>query len=304
MKLGHFLFPPYIKSVEEAIDSAAELGFYSVELSRGMFAHFPTKEDAFARAREIKEYADARGIKLRCLSHCVNVLQNPEQKIEELKFLADICKITDCKFLHHTLVCGVDVNDRMPYEEAIEQLVPVCREVYDYAASLGVQCVYEPQGMVINGVEPLVRFVEALDRDAKMVADLGNSLFVNTPAMDIIKAFAGKIAHVHIKDYYSFNRLNEVKLPYAFGDSKEKAERFYRKYCYETPDGSYIADAPLGEGVNDFTALFAALLEQGYDGVFHLEEQFWSEDAHKQLDEYIAYCKRCYEEAKRRVGGK
>ncbi len=305
MKLGHFLFPPYIKSVEEAIDSAAELGFYSVELISSMFSKFPTKEDAFARAREIKAYADARGVKLRCLSCGIDVWIHPEKKIEELKFYADICRITDCKFLHHTLVRIVDPKTDVTFDDVLPTVVYVCREVFDYAASLGVQCVYEPQGIVVNGVERLKRFFEALDRDYKVVADFGNSLFVNEPAIDVIKAFAGKIVHAHIKDYYSFKRLNEVELPYAFGGNKENAMSFYQKHCYETPDGNYISDAPLGKGFNkDLTPLFVALLEQGYDGSFHLEEQFWSEDAVKQLEEYIAYCKKCYEEAKRIVGGK
>ncbi len=304
MKLGCFNLPPFCKSVEDAIDLSVEQGLGSLELSYGMFKHFSSKEDAFARAGEIKAYADARGVALRCFSCGADFTWDAREKIDQLKLYADICRITDCKLLHHTVVDCLDINKRMPLDEALPRIIPACREVFDYAASVGVQCVYEPQAYVMNGAKNLLRFFDALDREALLVADLGNTLFVNESPAELIKAFRGRIAHVHLKDCGFAGRLNEIALPYAFGNSKERAAAFYRNCCHETLDGQYVFAVPAGEGVNDFVALFVLLLEQGYDGVFHLEHAFWSEDPREELNACIAFYNRCYKEAKRIVEAK
>lgn len=301
MKLGLFVFPTFASTPEAAIDCAVENGLYSIELVWGMFNRLNTKEEIYARAAEIKRYADERGVVLRTFSHGIDMQTDQASKVELLKLMADICRITDCKYLHHTLAFSFHPKDQKDIEEVLPVIIPACREVYDYAAAQGVQVVYEPQGMVVNGVKNLLRFSEALERDAKYVADLGNTFFVNEKPDGVIRALAGKIAHVHVKDYHAVKNLSEIPLPYAFGYSQERAAAFYSTYCYPTPDGTYLADAKVGSGANDFTALFAALIEQGYDGCFHLEVNYNGKNEKEDFATTLAYCRARYEEAKAEV---
>ena len=259
MKLGHFALPPFVKGVEGAIDSAAALGFYSVELTASYFPDSMPREAMLDSARRIKAYADEKGVALRCFSWCVDISQNTEASVAILKKYADVCQVTDCKYLHHTLVCSFAPGS-VNFEEKLPQIIPACREVYDYAATKGVQVVYEPQGAGFNGVQNLKKFVQALDRAPKFVADLGNTYFVNESPDRVIRAFGKDVVHVHVKDYRVIENLSEAPLPYIFGRTPERAATFYTKCCYPTPNKTYLADALPGEGVNYFVSLFTLLL--------------------------------------------
>ena len=81
-----------------------------------------------------------------------------------------------CELLHHTLLPGLSPRAAYPTPaEAIPVVAARAREVYDAAERLGVRCVYEDQGYVFNGIQPFLAFLNALDRPAGVVLDVGNS---------------------------------------------------------------------------------------------------------------------------------
>ena len=86
--------------------------------------------------------------------------------------------------------------------------------------------------------------------------DTGNSLFVDCDPVEIYKAFASDIKHIHVKDYY-------------VTDTPVSGTK-------TTLCGKYITEAPFGKGVVDFGACFA--LVPGYNGDISYEFSGTDED--------------------------
>ena len=89
-----------IRSYKEMVDYAAEHGIRKLETLNMLDLSTPDLEVA----RELKAYADAKGITFPCVSVGLSLVdEDREERIEELKRYADNAKILGSPSLHHTI---------------------------------------------------------------------------------------------------------------------------------------------------------------------------------------------------------
>ena len=260
MELGIFGLPSGKMTFMEAVDYAKEAGIDALEpYPHAEFAQ-PTDE-AVEKAKELKAYAAEKGIKINCFSMGINITTGDTiaANIERLKGYARVAAAMGSPFLHHTLMPQLVSNftSNIKFDEFLSRAVKGITEVYDYAASVGVEAVYEDQGFTFNGGERFERLLNAVDRDIKVVADLGNIMFVDEDPVDFVGRFAPHIVHVHVKDYIRKS---------AYGNDPGKDGGWYT-----TRRGDYLRGTIVGHGSIDYVACCKILISAGYTGSFSLE---------------------------------
>lgn len=245
-KIGIFIAPDPGMTNLEALRQAAQAGAAAFE---PMAAHELAGPDLNA-ARILGEEAARLDMHIPCLSVGVD-LSRPES-VERLKRYADVVRAMGADCLHHTLYPALDPAHKAPdFDSLLKTVAANAREVFDYAASLGIPCIYEEQGLQFNGCERYSAFLKELDRPAGVVLDMGNIAFVGERPDDFARMFAGRIVHVHVKDYAV------RRDPDAGG--------------YTLADGAHLVPTDLCEGDMPVKETLSILRGSGYDGWYTLE---------------------------------
>lgn len=245
MKIGIFT-PPAAMTNLEALRQAAEAGCKGFE----PFAAAELAEPDMDAARRLKEEAEALGMTIPCLSVGVDI--TAPGVVERLKGYAECTAAMGARYLHHTIYPYLDpALASVEFEPLLEKAVSAAREVFDYASSLGVGCIYENQGFVFNGIARYAAFLRALERPAGVVVDMGNIAFVGEEADAFAREFAVRTVHVHIKDY------SRCAKPSDKG--------------FALPDGTGLELANLCEGDMRLREAAGILEKAGYDGWYMLE---------------------------------
>lgn len=245
-------FPPYprVKSYYELIDMAAD---YHMETIEG-FCHMELADPDIEAATRIREYADKKGIGFCCFSLYANIVgENAELYVERMKAYADVAAVLGSPYLHHTIAPFADPAkmDAEALEEVFQLGLKGVREIYDYAATLGIRAVYEDQGLVFNGLENFTRFINEVDRNVGVVADFGNIYQTDERVGPFIERFADRIVHVHLKDMKLISPDSKNGFPTLRGDRVEITE--------------------IGDGSVDFAGCIRLLKEIGYNAYYSLE---------------------------------
>ena len=243
-----------ITSYRQMVDYASAHGISYLETLNIMDLSTPDLEVA----RELKSYADEKGITFPCVSVGMSLVDDDrEARIEDVKRYADIAKILGSPYLHHTI--ALNFSDPQYIAENFELFysrgIAAVREIFDYAATLGIRTIYEDQGFVFNGKETVARFLADVDRNVGIVADFGNIQFADEAVEDFIPAFADRIVHVHVKDY--------IVTP--------GASRTIEEGEYTSKGGNYLKGCLIGDGSVNTAAAFRALQAIGYQGFVALE---------------------------------
>lgn len=243
-----------IRTYREMVDYAAAHGITKLETLNILDLSTPDLEVA----RDLKAYADSKGISFPCVSVGLSLVDDDrEERIEEAKRFADIAKILGSPYLHHTIALNFSEPQKIAenFELYYQRGIAAVREIFDYAATLGIRTIYEDQGFVFNGKGTFERFLQDVERNVGVVADFGNIQFVDENVEDFIPAFADHIVHVHAKDY--------IVTP---GSSREK-----RADEYTSKGGNYLLGCLVGAGSVHTTAAFEALKTIGYQDAVSLE---------------------------------
>ncbi len=259
MKLGFFSFPAGCGNFYKGLDETKKFGFKYIEPSVFIpdFAKSLDDETLFENAKKAKAAMDETGVKPSCFSVGADLAGSQREKcIAELKKYAKVCQVMGVPYLHHTLYASLTpgISDEK-FTELLPEIISAAQEVYDYAKFLGVKCVYEDQGFLVNGCKRFQEFVNGMQRDIGVVADLGNIYFVDERPIDFVKKFLPYIVHVHIKDY-------------IFKPGSAPAPG---KHWYKTTKGNYLRETMVGHGDIDFEEIFETLIRVDYNGTFSLE---------------------------------
>lgn len=209
-------------------------------------------------ARELKAYADSKGISFPCVSVGLSLVDDDrEESIETVKRYADIAKILGSPYLHHTIALNFSEPQKIAnnFEVYYQRGIEAVREIFDYAATLGIRTIYEDQGFLYNGCKNFSRFLQEVDRNVGVVADFGNIQFVDEHVEAFISKFSDRIVHVHAKDYIVTD-----------GTSRE-----IRSGEYTSKGGNYLQGCLIGEGSVHTEDAFKALQAIGYKGFVALE---------------------------------
>lgn len=209
-------------------------------------------------ARDLKAYADSKGISFPCVSVGLSLVDDDrEEAIETVKRYADIAKILGSPYLHHTIALNFSEPQKIAdnFEVYYQRGIAAVREIFDYAATLGIRTIYEDQGFLFNGCKNFSRFLQEVDRNVGVVADFGNIQFVDEHVEDFISKFSDRIVHVHAKDYIVTNGTSREILP---GE-------------YTSKGGNFLRGCLIGEGSVHTEDAFKALQAIGYKGFVALE---------------------------------
>lgn len=251
------LYAPPVSSIstyKEMVDYAVAHGIRKLETLNILDLSVPDLEVA----KELKAYADSKGITFPCVSVGISLVDDDRKAaVETVKRYADVAKILESPYLHHTIALNfsdpqyIAENAELFYSRGLEAV----REVFDYAASIGIRTIYEDQGFLFNGCKTFARFLEEVDRNVGVVADFGNIQFVDEQVEAFIPQFADRIVHVHAKDYLVTPGSSRAAEP---GE-------------YTSNGGNYLKGCLIGEGSVHTDAAFRALQAIGYHDCVSLE---------------------------------
>ena len=253
MKTALFSLPSRDMDFRQAVDYALQLGVGAIE----PYPHAEFKTPSSEAAKRLADYAGERNAGICCFSMMGDLAADDiRSEIRRLKDYADVAAALGSRYLQHTLVPELSIRGRVvSYTATIHRVADAAREVFDYAAERGVQCIYEDQGFVVNGAERFGDFLGALNRDAGVVADLGNTFFVDETPEAFTERFLPAIRHVHVKDYL----VKDSGWPHP-GDG-----------WYLSSGGSCLRGTVIGHGQVDLTRVFSILNAGGYDGFYSIE---------------------------------
>lgn len=228
-------------------------------------------------AKKIKTYADEKNIKFSCFSVYINLVgEDSKEMIEKLKGYADIAAILGSPYLHHTIVSEcVEPSKVTPYkEEFFVKGVEAAREIYDYAAKLGVKAIYEEQGFLFNGIDGIGRLIDAIDRNIGIVADFGNIAQSGDDLLEFIEKYHDRIVHAHIKD---ITLTDESICEYSLKTLTEK----------------FMTEALIGQGDVKIKEAIKLLDKYGYNGCYGIEYAAKSDDS-KDISNALDYIDACF----------
>ena len=243
-----------ITSYKEMVDYAVAHGINKLEILNLLDMSTPDLE----KARELKAYADEKGVSFPCVSVGLSLVdEDRKEAIETIKRYADIAQILGSPYLHHTIALNFSEPQKIAdnFELFYSRGLEAVREIFDYAATLGIRTIYEDQGFLFNGCKNFARFLSEVDRNVGVVADFGNIQFVDEHVEGFISQFSDRIVHVHVKDYIVTD-----------GSSREMEAGEYT-----SKDGNYLKPCLVGEGSVHTDAAFEALRAMGYHGPVALE---------------------------------
>ena len=240
---------------EAAADQVKAMGFASAEMFSGMQ---PTTVADVETARRVRQIFEDRGLHFSCYSVYSDLYQK-EENIQLMMLHADLAAAMGSPFLHFTILPWLTLDETKPaIEEGIAFAVNAAERVARHAEPLGVTCIFEDQGMYLNGIENFGKFFYELKRRCSNVGvcgDVGNILFVDEHPAPFLEAFKDEIKHVHIKDY--------LRKPAGYEPPS--------RYWLPTRGGQFLRDTMVASGVVDFEACMKVLKAIGYDGALALE---------------------------------
>ena len=236
-----------------AIEHTAALGFDAVEFLV-CYDRAPLFESV-EQARAAKRLLDQNKLAVSCYSMLTDLTHpDPSVVLDPVLFNIECAAALGAPYFHHTLIPSYSTKTpRRSYTEALEAIIGRAEQIAAHCAKYAITCLYEPQGLYMNGVEGLAPFLARMKKSHPNVGicgDTGNSLFVDVPAEEIFRAFASDIRHVHVKDYI-------VTDP----DGSEWKQR--------SVSGKHIRDVLPGQGPTDHARLFSYLGD--YRGDFSME---------------------------------
>ena len=241
-------------------DYAANLGFSSVEVLETTPPGHPSVIPDRETAKNIRRIFSEHGLTVACYSVGTCIYRSPEAE-ESLKYQAEIASELGSPFLHHTLVPWLKLPENAPtFDEALENVADAAARIAEYAAPLGVTCLYEDQGLYANGVDGFGRFYREIKKRTNNVGvcgDVGNVLFVDESPVPFFREFIGEIRHVHIKDY-----LYKTDTAVSPG-----------MYWLGTGHGNWVRDTMIGHGDLDIAGCMKILKDAGYTGALAFENE-------------------------------
>lgn len=245
------------------LDRAKADGFDAVE-------PYPTPDifndiDGIDNAKKVREKIEKLDMKCSCFSYGINMFSDPKEALKNLKKAVDVAHVLGAPYLHHTMELALDYKGLPVYQTVEKTFADVSRATAEYAGEIGMTCIYENQGFLINTVDRLGSLLNRINMpNTGVCLDVGNALFYDIEPEEYAGAFASLIKHVHVKDYI-------------------RKGTYPGKGWYRSISGNYLYEAPIGHGVVDFEKVLTILLKSGYDGYFSLEGGGIPEDTEKGI---------------------
>ena len=257
--------------LEYAVEHTLKMGFEAVEFLDAYTTPSIIKD--VQEAHKAKKLLDSCGLTVSCFSMYTKLtVPDPTLCFDKALRNIEIAAELGSPYFHHTIIPEYAYpNPRLTYDEALEAVFERADRIVEHCGKYGITCLYEPQGIYMNGVSGLRGILEAMKKNHSNVGicgDTGNSLWIGVSPEDIYTAFAKDIKHIHVKDYVIKKEIDE-------------------KCKQRSISGECIYDVLPGEGIVDFKKLFSHI--KGYTGNVAMEFVASDEDMRRSI-EYIKGC--------------
>ncbi len=254
---------------EQGLAKAAEVGAQGIQL---YVVDGEMKYDTFdeKKVERVKELLSKYGLVISAVcgdlgGHGFERADENARKIPASKAIAELAVKLNTKVVTtHIGVVPEDANDPLKPDkncEAYRNMKQACKEIGDYAASLGVTFAIE------TGPEPAERLKAFLD-DVNSVGfgvnmDPANLVMcTGTDPVQSVYTLKDYIVHTHAKDGKGFI-INPRKVYTFFAEGGIEDLRL----------SDYFLEVPLGEGNVPFDGYLNALQEIGYHGFLTVERE-------------------------------
>ena len=205
-------------------------------------------------ARELSSLLASEGIFVCCYAAYIDVFENFASAEPFLKEQIDIACALGSPYLLHTLKPALEPCDNSAGADFIpSEIFILLKNISEYAEKCGIKMLYEPQGICFNGDGFKRLITELRERGVDNVfacLDMGNPMFVDHGADELINEMFPLIRHVHIKDYKLCER--------GKGD-------------YTSISGRSFYEVGYAQGDMKNAECISALVKSGYSGYFSTE---------------------------------
>lgn len=240
------------------IDKAKELGFDGIEFVDGEW----TDNYSQRLAEEIKNYAESIGLEL--VAFCVGADfingsdGNLSSEVEILKKKIDYAKVLGVKMVRHDVVYQTERSRTVgiSYDSMLERLALGCREVTEYARTLGIETVTENHGFISQDSERVEKLINKTNNENfGALIDIGNFMCADEDPCKAVGVMAPYAKHIHAKDFH-------------FKSGTERAPGYG---WFMTRGGNYLRGAIIGNGDAKVYQSLNILKKHGYDGFITIE---------------------------------
>lgn len=263
------------RSLDEAIETAAEIGYDGIEIM-ARDPHLPP-DTTLERAAEIRALVDENDLQIPCLATYTGGYSRStdEERTDELE--------TFERYLQLSETLEVDLlrhgAGRPPLRDATDEDFEIAAEWLRRAADLAAD--YDRRiGLEIHAhrltetVDSTLRLLDLVDRDnVGAIHDAGNMFIVGDDfGPESVERLGDRLFHVHVKD---ISRVDDSDLEDTFPLNTDHGEELFRREL-------------LGEGDADHGPLFDALTDAGYDGYATAETNVARIDPETVAEEELA----------------
>jgi len=246
------------RSIHEAFKLTKEIGYEGVELW-GREPHI-SHEASPERVSEIKQLAEEYGIDIVGISTYEGSFstksdQECEESFEKIKKYIGILDQLGAPMLR--IACG-GPNAFLAQEYHYEKAAYWVQKCADVAKGYDKKIIMEiHNNSLIETADDALRFLNMIDGDnVGVIHDAGNMYITDTDyGYEAIKKLGKKIFHVHVKGE---QRVDDESLPVSFKNRTKHGMELFQHTMLE-------------DSAADYTSVFAALKEIGYEGYLSCE---------------------------------
>ena len=234
------------------IQLAASLGFDGIEFTDLMP---PEKMPEQEYALLLKEEAQRCGLTI--ISHTVgaNLLStDAEAEVVRLCRKVDIAQLLGAPLLRHDAYFSFPENTpaEADFTYYLPRIIKMFRQVTEYAQTKGIKTCTENHGLICQDPERVEAIIKGVDNpNFGWLVDIGNFLCADCAPLPSVKTAAPYAFHVHAKDFYLWDTVQEGTFP--------------------SRGGKYLKGATLGEGIVPVKDCLQALFSAGYNGFVSVE---------------------------------
>lgn len=241
------------RSLDEAITTAAEIGFDGIEIM-ARDPHLPADTD-HERAEDIVTLLDDVGVEVPSLAtytggYARKSDRKCEAELEALERFLTLSEILDVRLLRHG---AGHPSIREATDGDVERAAMWLERAADLAAEYDRMIGLEIHShRLTETTDATLRLLDRIDRDnVGIIHDAGNMFLVDEPhGPKSIERLGDHLIHVHLKD---LSRVDDPSLEDSFSLETPRGTELFRREC-------------LGDGHIDYESLFRRLLGDDYDG--------------------------------------
>lgn len=241
-------------NIEDAIPTAAEMGYEGVEIVRTK----QTDEQMRALAVKLRAQSEQYGIPIVAYMVGADFLKNGlDAEVRRLKGEAEIAALMGTTRMRHDSTGGVDAEGR---KYSVEEALPIAAEGYlrvtEFAAGLGVHTMIENHGYFFQDSARVKALVNAVNHpNFGWLVDVGNFMCADETPVDAVRTAAPMAVHAHAKDFFV----------------KAKGEYIPPQGWFPTRGGNALRGTIIGHGSANVPACLKLLKDAGYDGFLSVE---------------------------------